>query len=85
LQLFLQEAGQILPVTWAMLGWNGVGLPVLVAHPAVIAFLQGTVLVFSVFLSWVLTHKIARHPLKVLWPQHSGILILGAGLWQLIV
>lgn len=85
LRLFLQEAGRILPVTWATFGFSGAGLPVAIAHPAVIAFLQGTVLVFSVLLSWVLTHKIARHPLKVLLPQHLGVLVLGAGLWQLIV
>jgi hypothetical protein len=36
-------------------------------------------------LSWVLTHKIARHPLKVLLPQHLSVLVLGAVLWRLIV
>jgi transcriptional regulator with AAA-type ATPase domain/NAD-dependent dihydropyrimidine dehydrogenase PreA subunit len=85
LQLFLQEAGRILPVTWATFGFSGVGLPILIAHPAVIAFLQGTVLIFAILLSWVLTHKIARHSFKVLLPQHLGVLILGIGLWQLII
>jgi transcriptional regulator with AAA-type ATPase domain/NAD-dependent dihydropyrimidine dehydrogenase PreA subunit len=85
LRLFLQEAGRILPVTWATFGFSGAGLPVAIAHPAVIAFLQGTVLVFAILLSWVLTHKIARHPFKVLLPQHLSVIVLGAGLWQLIV
>jgi transcriptional regulator with AAA-type ATPase domain/NAD-dependent dihydropyrimidine dehydrogenase PreA subunit len=85
LRLFLQEAGRILPVTWATFGFSSEGLPVAIAHPAVIAFLQGTVLVFAILLSWVLTHKIARHPLKVLLPQHLSVLVLGAVLWRLIV
>ena len=40
LLLGLGEAGRIIPVTLATFGFNGQGMPVLVAHPAVIAFLQ---------------------------------------------
>ena len=44
LRLGLTEAGRLLPVTMATVGLSGEGLPILVAHPAVIAFLQGTTL-----------------------------------------
>lgn len=85
LRLGLGEAGRILPVTWATFGYNSEELPILVAHPAVIAFLQGTTLIVSVFLSVLLTQKIARQPLRLLLPQHVGAIALGASLWSLIV
>ena len=71
LRLGLTEAGQILPVTWATFGLSGAGLPIWVAHPAVVSFLQGTTLLVSVLLTWVLTQKIARQPIAVLLPQHT--------------
>jgi hypothetical protein len=83
--LGLGEAGRILPVTWATFGYNGEELPILVAHPAVIAFLQGTTLIVSVFLSVILTQKIARQPLRLLLPQHVGVIALGVSLWSIIV
>lgn len=85
LRLGLGEAGRILPVIWATFGYNGEELPILVAHPAVIAFLQGTTLIVSVFLSVILTQKIARQPLRLLLPQHVGAIALGASLWSIIV
>lgn len=85
LRLGLGEAGQILPVTWATFGYSGEGLPMLVAHPAVIAFLQGTTLIFSVLLTVILTQKIARQPLRLLLPQHLGAIALGTSLWSIIV
>ncbi len=85
LRLGLGEAGRILPVTWATFGYNNEELPILVAHPAVIAFLQGTTLIVSVFLSVLLTQKIARQPLRLLLPQHVGAIALGASLWSIIV
>jgi transcriptional regulator with AAA-type ATPase domain/NAD-dependent dihydropyrimidine dehydrogenase PreA subunit len=85
LRLGLGEAGRILPVMWATFGYNGEELPILVAHPAVIAFLQGTTLIVSVFLSVLLTQKIARQPLRLLLPQHLGAITLGASLWSIIV
>ncbi len=85
LHLGLGEAGQILPLSLATFGLSGEGLPILVAHPAVINFLQGSTLIFGVICSIILTQKIARQPLRWLVPQHCVILGLGIALWQLIV
>lgn len=85
LRLFLQEAGRILPVTYATFGFSSSGLPIWVAHPAVIAFLQGTTLISSVLLTWVLTHKISRRPFRLLIPQHLAALAIGASLWAIIL
>ena len=70
LDLGLNEAGRILPVTMATFGLAGNNLPILIADPAVITFLQGTSLVFGVLCSVILTQKIARQSLKFLIPQH---------------
>ncbi|MEQ9357198.1 sigma 54-interacting transcriptional regulator [Coleofasciculus chthonoplastes] len=85
LRLGLTEAGRILPVTFATFGLNGEGLPVFVAHPAVIAFLQGVTLIAGVLLSMVLTQKIASQPVRSLLTQHLGIVALGISLWAIIV
>lgn len=85
LRLFLTEAGRVLPVSAATIGLSGVNLPVVVAHPAVIAFLQGTSLIVGAALAIVLTQKIARYPLRLLIPQHLATLGLTATLWWLIV
>jgi transcriptional regulator with AAA-type ATPase domain/NAD-dependent dihydropyrimidine dehydrogenase PreA subunit len=89
LRLGLREGGRILPVTMATFGLNdglnGAGLPTLVAHPAVIAFLQGSCLISGVLLSILLTQKIARQQFKYLLPQHLAIAILGMGMWQVTV
>ncbi|MFB2972124.1 sigma 54-interacting transcriptional regulator [Aerosakkonema sp. BLCC-F183] len=85
LQMGLGEAGRILPLTLATFGFSGEGLPVLVAHPATIAFLQGTTLIFSVLLSIVLTQKIARQPLRFLLPQHLATIVLAASLWAITI
>ncbi len=83
--LGLNESGRILPVTMATFGLNGASLPIFVAHPAVIAFLQGVCLIFGVILSILLTKKIARQPFKYLLPQYLAILVLACGMWQIIV
>jgi hypothetical protein len=85
LHLGLSEGGRILPVTMATFGLSGENLPVLVAHPAVIAFLQGTTLIVGVLLSILLTQKIARQPFKFLLPQHLSAIALGSGMWQIIL
>jgi transcriptional regulator with AAA-type ATPase domain/NAD-dependent dihydropyrimidine dehydrogenase PreA subunit len=85
LRLGLTEAGRILPVTFATFGLSGEGLPVFVAHPAVIAFLQGVTLIAGVLLSMVLTQKIASQPVRSLLMQHLGIVALGISLWAIIV
>ncbi|MBE9169626.1 sigma 54-interacting transcriptional regulator [Pleurocapsales cyanobacterium LEGE 06147] len=85
LRLWLNEAGRILPTSFATFGLSGNGLPILVAHPAVIAFLQGTTLIVGVLLSIILTQKIARQPLKLLLPQHLVTVILAISMWQVIV
>lgn len=76
LQLGLGEAGRILPVTMATFGLEANNLPILVAHPAVIAFLQGTVLIIGVLASIFLTGKIAKQALRLLIPQFIGLIII---------
>ncbi|AOY79619.1 sigma 54-interacting transcriptional regulator [Moorena producens JHB] len=84
-RLGLGEGGRILPVMFATFGLSGEGLPVLVAHPAVIAFLQGTTLIAGVLLSLFLTQKIGRQPFSLLLPHHVGTIVLGISLWWIIV
>ncbi|WP_066382676.1 sigma 54-interacting transcriptional regulator [Anabaena sp. CA = ATCC 33047] len=85
LRLGLGEGGKIIPVTFATFGLNGEQLPILVAHPAVIAFLQGTTLIFAVLLTIILTQKIARQPFRALLWQHLAAIGLGLSMWAIIV
>jgi transcriptional regulator with AAA-type ATPase domain/NAD-dependent dihydropyrimidine dehydrogenase PreA subunit len=85
LRLGLTEAGQIIPVTFATFGLGHAGLPTLMAHPAVIAFLQGGVLIASLLVTWIVTQKIGRQSLVQLWPQQIGSMGLTVLLWQCIV
>jgi len=85
LRLGLGEGGKILPVTMATFGLNNLRLPILVAHPAVIAFLQGSCLMSGILFSILLTQKITRQPIKYLLPQHLATIILTVGMWQVIV
>ncbi|MDX2239367.1 MAG: sigma 54-interacting transcriptional regulator [Leptolyngbyaceae cyanobacterium bins.302] len=85
LRLGLTEAGQILPVTFATFGLGTANLPVAIAHPAVIAFLQAVTLIAGFWLSVILTQKIARQPLLNLLPQHLAMLGIGSLIWKVIV
>jgi len=85
LQLGLGEGGRVATVAMATFGFNGEQLPVLVAHPAVITFLQGATLIFSVLLTVILTQKIARQPMRLLAWQHLTAMGLGLSMWWLIV
>ncbi|MDB9447241.1 sigma 54-interacting transcriptional regulator [Anabaena sp. CS-542/02] len=85
LRLGLGEAGRILPVSFATFGLEGEKLPILVAHPAVIEFLQGTTLVFSVLFTIILTQKIARQPMAAMFWQHLATLGLAVSMWIIIV
>jgi transcriptional regulator with AAA-type ATPase domain/NAD-dependent dihydropyrimidine dehydrogenase PreA subunit len=85
LRLALGEGGRILPVTFATFGLPSEQLPTLVAHPAVIAFLQGFTLIFSLLLTIVLTQKIARQPLIVMVWQHLAAVVLAVSMWAIIV
>ena len=85
LRLGLSEGGRLLPVTLATFGLSGEGLPVFVAHPAVIAFLQGVTLMVGVVLTMFLTQKIACQPVRSLLAQHLASVILGVCLWGIIV
>ncbi|MBR8836807.1 MAG: cyclic nucleotide-binding domain-containing protein [Stigonema ocellatum SAG 48.90 = DSM 106950] len=85
LRLGLGEGGRILPVAFATFGLQGEQLPILVAHPAVIDFLQGATLIFSVLLTIVLTQKIARQPMRSLFWQHLAAIGLGVSMWAIIV
>jgi transcriptional regulator with AAA-type ATPase domain/NAD-dependent dihydropyrimidine dehydrogenase PreA subunit len=85
LWLGLTEAGRILPVTFATFGLNGASLPVVVAHPAVIAFLQSVTLLVGLLLTVVLTQKIARQSFWCLWPQHISAIAITILFWNLII
>ncbi|MBD2019497.1 AAA family ATPase, partial [Leptolyngbya sp. FACHB-36] len=84
-QLGLSEAGRVLPVTAATFGWNGAMLPIAVAHPAVISFLQAITLIGTFWLSVFVTQKIARLPLVKMLPQHGALAVIGMGMWWTIV
>ena len=60
-------------------------LPTVVAHPAVIAFLQGSVLLSGLLGTVILTQNIGRQSLQVLLPQHLAAVAIAIGFWQLIV
>ncbi|MBD2326599.1 sigma 54-interacting transcriptional regulator [Alkalinema sp. FACHB-956] len=85
LKLGLAEAGQILPVAFSTFGLATVGVPGFSADPAVIEFLQGSVLVVGWLCSVILTQKIAKQPILKLWPQHAATIGLMALLWSVIV
>ncbi|MEA5464403.1 cyclic nucleotide-binding domain-containing protein [Leptothoe sp. PORK10 BA2] len=84
LSLGLTEAGRIIPVSLASFGLASTG-PILVAHPAVIAFLQGVSLIFGAVLSMLLTQRIARQSWVKLAPLHGLTLGLTAILYGLMV
>ena len=85
LRLGLTEAGQVIPVSFATLGLGSGNLPIAVADPAVIAFLQSVTLIFSFWLSVILTQKIARQAMVNLLPQHVAMLMIGSLIWKVIV
>lgn len=85
LKLGLGEAGRVLPVGFATFGLSGADLPILVTHPAVIVFLQGSTLIFGVLLSVILTQKIAKQSLALLLPQHLCSVVLGLSCGWVIV
>ena len=85
LRLGLGESGRILPVAMATFGFSGEGLPIFVAHPAVIAFLQAVTLIAGTILTMILTQKIACQPMRSLLLQHLGAVVLGVCLWAIIV
>jgi transcriptional regulator with AAA-type ATPase domain/NAD-dependent dihydropyrimidine dehydrogenase PreA subunit len=84
LRLGLAEAGQILPVTAATVGIDA-NLPIAVAHPAVISFLQSIVLIGTFWLSVILTQRIAKQSVLKLIPQYSGMIAIAIPLWKIIV
>jgi transcriptional regulator with AAA-type ATPase domain/NAD-dependent dihydropyrimidine dehydrogenase PreA subunit len=93
LRLALNEAGRAIPVTLATFGYSGGGIAtpsgylfkIAVADPAVLSFLQSVTLIVSVWLSVILTQKIARQPLINLLPQHLATIAIGSLLWKVIV
>lgn len=85
LRLGLFEGGRILPLSLATFGASGANLPVWIAHPAVVAFLQGVTLLLGILLSVWLTQKIARQPRIQRLAQYTCILIFGFTLWSLVV
>ena len=84
LSLGLTEAGRIIPVSLASFGLASMG-PVLVAHPAVIAFLQGCSLILGALLSILLTQRITRQSWLKGLPIHGLTLVITGILHTLIV
>ena len=85
LRLGLTEAGRVVPVTFATFGLGTAHLPIFVAHPAVIAFLQSVTLIAAFLLSVILTQKIARQSFWTLLPHHLATGAIATGMWQIIV
>jgi transcriptional regulator with AAA-type ATPase domain/NAD-dependent dihydropyrimidine dehydrogenase PreA subunit len=88
LYLGLNEAGRILPVTIATFGGSDrliATLPIAVAHPAVIEFLQAVTIILTFWLSVFLTQKIARQPLWTLLPQYLAMSTIGSFVWKLVI
>jgi hypothetical protein len=88
LLLGLTEGGRALPVTLATFGYSGGGILntwITVADPIVIAFLQGVTLIFSVWLSILLTQKIAKQSILSVLPQHIATFSVGVLFWKVIV
>ncbi|MGB3494373.1 MAG: cyclic nucleotide-binding domain-containing protein [Elainellaceae cyanobacterium] len=85
LRLGLNEAGRVLPVTAATFGYDGSALPIAVADPAVVSFLQAVTLIGACWLSILLTQRIARRSWSTLLPQHATTLLLGSLFWIVIV
>lgn len=85
LRMGLTEAGRVVPVSLATFGYSGVGMPVAIAHPAVVAFLQAVTLIATAALSIFLTQKIARQPFGKLLPQHLATVAIASLMWQVIV
>ncbi|GIL70179.1 hypothetical protein Vretifemale_1031, partial [Volvox reticuliferus] len=69
LRPLLSEGGRLLPISAAMFGWNDAPLPVAVADPAVISFLQGSLLLFGAATSAALSRKLAGVPWVSFAPQ----------------
>ncbi|WP_310483187.1 sigma 54-interacting transcriptional regulator [Chamaesiphon sp. VAR_48_metabat_403] len=84
-KLGLEEGGQIIPVTFATFGQINDNLPSFIAHPAVIIFLQGTTLIIALLLTFFLTQKIAKRPIRSILPQHLASICLIVTLWISIV
>jgi transcriptional regulator with AAA-type ATPase domain/NAD-dependent dihydropyrimidine dehydrogenase PreA subunit len=84
-KLGLEEGGQIIPVTFATFGQMGDDLPSFVAHPAVITFIQGMTLLVALLVTFFLTQKIAKRPIRSLIPQHLASLGLIITLWISII
>jgi transcriptional regulator with AAA-type ATPase domain len=85
LNLGLTEAGRIIPVAFATFGFLKLELPIWVAHPAVITFLQGVVLITGFLSTIVLSSKISKQTQQKLLPQHMGSLIMTILLWFVIL
>jgi transcriptional regulator with AAA-type ATPase domain/NAD-dependent dihydropyrimidine dehydrogenase PreA subunit len=84
-RLGLQEGGRIIPVTFATFGQLGDNLPSFIGDPAVISFLQGLTLIFALLVTFFVTQKIAKRPIRSLIPQHLASIGLMVSLWYAIV
>ncbi len=83
----LTEAGRILPVTAATFGVEHVPkwVPVIEAPQEVVAFLQGSTLLFGAGAALIMTRRIAGQPWKTVVPQCGLIIGFTAALWHLIL
>ncbi|KAK9792466.1 hypothetical protein WJX73_007973 [Symbiochloris irregularis] len=86
--LLLGEGGQIVQVAAATVHLEAFGqahLPSAEAHPAVIAFLQGSTLASSTLASLLLLRKLSAQPWNKVVPHVISMLLFSAELWYLIV
>ncbi|KAG2445992.1 hypothetical protein HXX76_000595 [Chlamydomonas incerta] len=81
----LGQGGHILQITAASVGFENAPLPAAEADPAIIAFLQGTLLLFGAGTSGALSRKLAGAPWSAFLPQLAGISLLTAELWALLL
>lgn len=85
LRLGLLEGGRVLPTLGHTFGLNADTWWVWVAHPAVLAFLQGVTLLLGIVLSLGLTAKLHRQASLSRWGQQGCTLIYGLSLWGLMI
>ncbi|KAI8465837.1 MAG: cyclic nucleotide-binding protein [Monoraphidium minutum] len=86
-QYFLEEAGTILPAAARTFHLDALAatLPFVEAHPAVVAFVQGSTLLASAGLTLVLTRRLAGGPWASVAPQCAAVALFTAEFWYLIV
>ncbi|KAG2494498.1 hypothetical protein HYH03_007267 [Edaphochlamys debaryana] len=85
LKYLLGEGGEILKITAASVGWENAPVWAPTADPAVIAFVQGSTLLFGAAASAAMSRKLAGQPWSAFLPQLACIGLFTAEAWHLIM